>query len=233
MRRQLLPIVPLAVIAVVFFQVYSGWFGESADADIADGTYEIDYEMIEADNDNTSIADGYFTKPAKLIVENGTKYIQLTVTGADMIKSLSAPSGPVEVISEDESEDTRTVKFRVDEDLTEPVEMEMHVVVPDLYDTTHTARAVFDVDDLETAPSEDRADENANTEGGDESIENDTGDESEALTSESEKEAKTAAKATSSEDSASNTMWMVLVIIGVLIVIGVGFWMFRSKKNIK
>src|SRR5699024_10229021 len=113
MRRQLLPIVPLAIIAVVFFQVYSGWFGESADADIADGTYEIDYEMIEADNDNTSIADGYFTKPAKLIVENGTKYILLTVTGADMIKSLSAPSGPVEVISEDESEDTRTVKVRV------------------------------------------------------------------------------------------------------------------------
>lgn len=118
-------------------------------ADIADGTYEVNYEMKEAGNDNTSIADGYFESPATLTVENGTQYIELTVTGADMIKSLSAPSGPVDVVSE--SGDTRTVKFKVDGDLSQPVDMEMHIVVPDLYDTTHTARAVFDVSGLESA----------------------------------------------------------------------------------
>jgi len=126
-------------------------------ADIADGTYEVNYEMKEAGSDNTSIADGYFSKPATLTVENGTKYIQLTVTSADMVESLSGPNGPVEVVSE--GDDTRTVKFSVDGDLTQPVNMEMHIIVPDIpempggYDMTHTARAVFDVSGLDQAGS--------------------------------------------------------------------------------
>lgn len=126
-------------------------------AEIADGTYKVNYEMKEAGNENTSIADGYFSKPATLTVENGVKTIQLTVTGADMIKSLSAPNGPVDVISE--NGDTRTVKFRVDGDLSQPVNMNMHIVVPDIpempggYDMEHTARAVFDVSGLDKAGS--------------------------------------------------------------------------------
>lgn len=131
-------------------------------ADINDGTYKIDYEMKEADNDNTSIADGYFTSPAKLTVEDGTKRIELTVTGADMIKSLSAPSGEVDVVNEDEDNDERTVRFDVDDDLSEPLDMEMHVVVPDLYDTTHTARAVFDVNNMEAMEAETSNDESEN-----------------------------------------------------------------------
>ena len=115
-----------------------------------DGTYDIDYEVKEAGNDNTSIADGYFTKPATLTVTDGTQYIQLTVTSSSMIKSLSAPSGPVEIVSEDEGNETRTVKFRVDGDLSQPVPMDMHIVVPDLYDMEHTARIVFDVSGLDT-----------------------------------------------------------------------------------
>lgn len=120
-------------------------------AEIADGTYEVNYEVKEAGSENTSIADGYFSKPATLTVENGTKYIQLTVTSASMIKSLSAPSGPVDVVSE--GDDTRTIKFRVDGDLSQPVNMEMHIEVPGLYDSTHTARAVFDVSGLDQAGS--------------------------------------------------------------------------------
>lgn len=119
-------------------------------ADIADGTYKVNYEMKEAGNENTSIADGYFTKPATLTVKNGVKHIQLKVTSSSMIKSLSTPSGPVDVVSE--GEDTRTVKFKVG-NLSQPVNMEMHIVVPDLYDMNHTARAVFDVSGLDTAGS--------------------------------------------------------------------------------
>lgn len=117
----------------------------------ADGTYDVPYEMKEAGNDNTSIADGYFSSPATLTVQDGVQYIQLTVTGKDMIKELTAPSGAVEVVSE--GDDTRTVKFRVDGDLSQPVSMEMHIIVPDLYDQTHTARAVFDVSKVPAAGS--------------------------------------------------------------------------------
>ncbi|HLR14757.1 MAG TPA: NEAT domain-containing protein [Bacillota bacterium] len=112
----------------------------------ADGTYQISYEIKEAGNDNASIADGYFSKPATLTIQDGAQYIQLTLTNSDMIKSLSVEGTPVEVVSD--SGDTRVVKFKVSGDLTQPVNMEMHVVVPDLYDTTHGARAVFDVSNV-------------------------------------------------------------------------------------
>src|SRR5699024_7955484 len=82
----------------------------------------------------------------------GVKHIQLTVTSSSMVKSLSAPSGPVNVVSEDKGNETRTVKFKVD-NLSQPVNMEMHIVVPDLYDMTHTARADFDVSGLPAAGS--------------------------------------------------------------------------------
>src|SRR5690625_1480992 len=121
-------------------------------AAIADGTYQVNYEMKEKSSDSTSIADGYFSSPATLTVKDGVQTIQLTVTGADMIKKLVAPSGPVNVVSE--SGDTRTVSFRVDGDLSQPVSMKMDIVVPDLYDTTHTARAVFDVSGLPAAGAE-------------------------------------------------------------------------------
>src|SRR5690625_4260512 len=99
------------VLTITFVVLPTG----SASASIADGSYQINYEMKEASSNSTSIADGYFTKPATLTVENGTQYIQLTVTSADMVKSLSAPSGPVDVVSEDTANDTRTVKFKVED----------------------------------------------------------------------------------------------------------------------
>ncbi|MDY0410499.1 NEAT domain-containing protein [Virgibacillus soli] len=139
----------ILAIAVMVFSLIVIPHGTVFAKDIADGTYKINYEMKEAGSNSTSIADGYFSKPATLTVKNGVKHIQLTVTSSKMIKSLSAPSGPVDVVSD--SGDTRTVKFRVDGNLSQPVNMEMHIVVPDLYDMTHTARAVFDVSGLPTA----------------------------------------------------------------------------------
>jgi len=141
-----------ALIAIIFSIVILPH--GTAFADIADGTYQINYEMKEAGSESTSIADGYFTSPAKLTVENGVNTVQITLTGAEMIKSLSAPSGPVTVISD--NGDTRVVQFTVD-NLSQPVSMKMHIVVPDSeampggYDMEHTARAVFDVSGLDKA----------------------------------------------------------------------------------
>ena len=125
----------------------------SAFTELSEGTYKIEYEMKERSSENTSIADGYFTSPATLFVEDGETYVQITVTGADMIKELTAPSGPVEIVAEDEENDERTVKFLVEEDMNEPLTLEMHIVVPDLYDTVHEARAFFDVSSLEEVES--------------------------------------------------------------------------------
>lgn len=122
---------------------------------IADGTYTVSYKVVEAGNNNVSIADGYFSKPAKLTVENGKNFVEMTLTDSDYIKSLSGPYGAVTVLSE--GNNTRVVKMQVG-DLSQPVMMNMHVVVPEEiagmeYDNHHKARAVFDVSGLGSASS--------------------------------------------------------------------------------
>src|SRR5690625_4308076 len=132
-------------VAMIAVMVFLFMFTPTALAftDLSDATYKVEYEMKERSSENTSIADGYFTSPATLFVEDGETYVQITVTGADMIKELKAPSGPVDIVDEDEENDERTVKFLVEEDMNEPLTLEIHVVVPDLYDTVHEARAFF------------------------------------------------------------------------------------------
>ena len=117
----------------------------------ANGTYDINYEIKEAGGGSTSIADGYFSKPAKLTVKDGNYTVQLTITSADMIKSLSVGGSPVQVVSDSGS--TRVVKFSAS-NLSNPVNMKMHVVVPDLYDTKHGAQAVFDLSSVPAKVSE-------------------------------------------------------------------------------
>src|SRR5690625_5811170 len=85
----------------------------SVAADIADGTYDVQFELKESGSENTSIADGYFDKPAKLIVENGVNYVQLTITNSDWVKALSGPYGNSTVVSEDKGNDTRIVKIKI------------------------------------------------------------------------------------------------------------------------
>jgi len=139
----------IAIILMISFPV------SGVQAKIADGTYDVNYEMKENSNNNTSIADGYFGKPAKLTVKDGNQKIRITLTGASMIKSLKSPSGPVSVISD--SGETRVVEFPVSGDLSNPLPMEMHIIVPkealppNGYDMTHTARAFFNVSGLPSA----------------------------------------------------------------------------------
>lgn len=133
----------------------------------ADGTYEVNYEMKEANGNNTSIADGYFSKPAKVTVSGGSYTVQMTLTGAEMIKSLSTPNGAVNVVSD--SGDTRVVSFTTN-DLSQPISMDMHIIVPDQpampggYDQEHTARAVFDTSGIPAAGSDDGGENKANDE---------------------------------------------------------------------
>lgn len=132
-------------------------------ASFENGTYNVPFELKEAGNNNTSIADGYFSKPAKLIVKNGVNYIQITTTESDWVKSITGPKGTATVISE--SGNSRTVQFEAG-DLSGPVNMKMHVVVPESvagmkYDHNHSLRAVFNVSGVPTASSQ-KAENNSN-----------------------------------------------------------------------
>lgn len=124
---------------------------DQAFAQFANGTYDVPYEMKEASNNNTSIADGYFQKPAKVTIDGSNATVQFTVTSAEMVKSLSAAGGSMKVTND--AGDTRTYQLTIGADqLKQPITMDMHIIVPEGtpglpqgYDRKHQARAVFDV----------------------------------------------------------------------------------------
>src|SRR5690625_3010270 len=153
MRRTMM--LPVSIVLVFVFTLFASTPTGSVFAEEADGLYSIEYEVLKADSDSTSIGNDYFEKPATLIVEGGEKHIQLTVNHSDYVKSLSGPQGEVGIVSEDKEKKERVVKFEVDE-LSKPVEMEMHIsfeLEDQGYDQTHKARIDFNTDSMEPVGS--------------------------------------------------------------------------------
>jgi heme-binding NEAT domain protein len=130
------------------------FFVAPVSAQIADGTYEVNYEVKEDGTDNTSLSDGYFTKPATLTVENGTQYVQLTITGTNYIESLTIPGTVIETVNEDSGNNVKTIKFKVD-DLTQKVHMDMTINVPEMNmeNFQPSAQLAFDTSELPQADS--------------------------------------------------------------------------------
>ncbi len=129
---------------------------EAVAADFSNGTYVVEYEMLQADNDSVSIANDYFEKPATLTVDNGDQYIQFTVNRSKWVKILAAANGEsfvdVDVVSEDAENDQRVIAFKVDGDISQPVRMQMHVVIEDMvpaYDHKYTVRLDFDLETMQ------------------------------------------------------------------------------------
>ncbi|QUW21367.1 NEAT domain-containing protein [Sporosarcina sp. Marseille-Q4063] len=151
-NKWILPIL-MMLLALPFFS--SAVFAEETVV-YEDGEYDVLLEVKHATEDKLSTAGGYLTNPKVIVKDGNITYVQLELTSSSMIKSLKVPSGEVDLISEDLEENTRVVGFKVEGDLTEPVQMKMHVVVPPSlmppngYDTTHTVRAFFDVSKVPT-----------------------------------------------------------------------------------
>lgn len=123
---------------------------------LEDGLYSIEYEVLQVESDSVSIANDYFLKPASLIVIDGKQYIEMTINQSEWVKSLQVESGQafldVQVIDVDEENNKRTVRFAIDNDVSEPILMRMHVHIEELvptYDHQYTVRYVYDLDSLE------------------------------------------------------------------------------------
>ena len=119
-------------------------------------TYSIDYEVLQGDSGSVSIANDYFEKPATLIVENGEQHIQITVNHSEWIKELQTPLGKsfvdMDIISENKDEDTQVVTFKVEQELSKPIEFKMHILIESMepvYDHRYTAQFDFDDETME------------------------------------------------------------------------------------
>lgn len=129
---------------------------EAIAAELSNGTYVVEYEMLQADNDSVSIANDYFEKPATLTVEDGNQYLQFTVSRSEWVQVLTASNGDsfvdVDVVSEDLENDQRVIAFKVDGDISEPVLMQMHVVIKEMepaYDHKYSVRLDFDEETIQ------------------------------------------------------------------------------------
>lgn len=188
--------------------------------------YEMDYEVLNADNDSVSVANDYFEKPAVLIEVDGEKYVQFSINYSKWVVGLQAPQGEdfvdVDNLKEDEEADTRVVQFAVaeEEGFSEPIEMKMHIVVDTLdepYDHHYTARFAFDAESMEEvdAPLEESEEEEA-----EEEVEE---------TAASDKEATSAS--TDESVSEENSAGTLIVIILLASITGILLYSFVFKKK--
>lgn len=119
---------------------------------MVDGTYTIDYVIKKAEDESASMANDYWEKPAKVIVENGKITVQLQINHSAWVTEFKVPGGGgyvnTKVISSSKANDTRVVQFSVD-DLSQAMLSKIHVTVPDIdYDHDYTIRFVFDANSL-------------------------------------------------------------------------------------
>lgn len=209
----------------------------SINADTEDGYYEIDYEVLNADNDSVSVANDYFDKPAVLIVDGDNRTVQLSINHSQWVVGLQAPKDDdyveVEVLSEDkedEEDEKRIVQFDVedDHDFSEPVEMKMHIVVDVLeedYDHEYTARFDFDETSMKEvdAPLFEVEEEETNEENASE-IEETDGEDS---TTDSATDDDTADEEKSGVNA--GTMIVIVLLVGIAIILIYSF-AFKKKK---
>lgn len=114
-----------------------------------DKAYEIDYIIKHATENKVSAADSFFKNPAYLLYKNDEKYLQLTVTNSDMIKSLKANNHDVIIVQEN-PDGSMVIQFKIDGDISQVIHLNMFVSVPDMpgapggYDMEHDARLFLD-----------------------------------------------------------------------------------------
>lgn len=121
--------------------------------------FELPLEVLQVENDDKSATAQYVKSPAKIVVEDGKTYAYVTLLSSKWWQSLKVQTKQpgtfketnfvdAEVISEDEKENTRVVKFEV-QDLSKELNAKIHIIVtgvPGLgeYDHSYDIRLKFD-----------------------------------------------------------------------------------------
>lgn len=100
----------LFIFAAILFVGFS--FPATSNAAIADGTYSIQYQVNKPGSNSASMANDYFLKPAKLIVNNGKMTMQMTIKKSAWVTEFNPPGG-AKVISANDAADQRVVQFSV------------------------------------------------------------------------------------------------------------------------
>ncbi|MCC9090401.1 NEAT domain-containing protein [Bacillus pumilus] len=121
---------------------------DSAQNQLKDGVYRVNYSVLKGDEDEASRMNQYFSHPATLTVKNGKQTISFTVKDNTSVASLKTEKNgsyqEVKTVSTDQAKNTRVVSFDV-ADLKKAVKGKVHIVVAAAnYDQTYDIRFQFD-----------------------------------------------------------------------------------------
>ncbi|MEI3609826.1 NEAT domain-containing protein [Pseudogracilibacillus sp. SO10305] len=119
-----------------------------------DKVQTIDYVIKHETEDKASAADEFFKKPGKIVEKNGKYFLEVTVKNWSMIDDLKANGKKINVLKENKKDDEAVVQIPIAKDFSKIVPLSMKVTVPGLYETTHEARLVMDIDSLKEVEEE-------------------------------------------------------------------------------
>ena len=105
MGRLFLTIISAIFVLFLVLPVHS-------EAAVADGTYNVNYQVNKPGSSSASMANDYFLKPAKLIVNDGKMTVQLTIKNSSWVTQFNPPGG-ASVISSNTGADQRVVQFNI------------------------------------------------------------------------------------------------------------------------
>ncbi|MCI3923766.1 NEAT domain-containing protein [Paenibacillus sp. TRM 82003] len=143
------------------FAICIVWFGftdkAAASALPEDGIYEAEYVVLQADNDNVSMANDYWEKPARVTIKDGEATVRLSINHSKWVTEFKVPGGggyvDTKIVVSNPRTDVRTVEFAAD--VTRPIVSKIHVTVPDIdYDHDYTIRLAFDLERFKPAAGE-------------------------------------------------------------------------------
>jgi hypothetical protein len=137
------------LLLVVFVLALSiGMNPVTSSASIADGTYNLNYQVNEFKTNSASIANDYFLKPAKLIVSNGNMKVQITIKKSSWVTAFNPPGGAT-VVSTNASANQRVVQFNIANFNSITVGMKVDIEEGDLsYHHTYNTDFMFFEDSL-------------------------------------------------------------------------------------
>jgi len=95
------------ILALAFIPAQQG------QAKLKNGTYKVNYTVMDAQGKSVSYGNDYFVKPATVTVKNGKMTARITIKKSGWIKKFSATTGGNKVVSRNKKKNTRVVQFNV------------------------------------------------------------------------------------------------------------------------
>ncbi|WP_231347725.1 NEAT domain-containing protein, partial [Bacillus mycoides] len=119
---------------------------------LIDGQYDITFKVLKDKTDELSKMHDYTVNPAKLIIKDGKKYIEMTLKNSAWITKFQTESNSLfadaKVVSEDKNANTRVVQFEV-EDLFKKLNAKVKVDIDEMnYHHFYDVQIQFDTNNI-------------------------------------------------------------------------------------